>query len=158
MTTTTEPILYAEDEESDALLMKRAFKKAAILNPLVVLTNGQQVIDYLSGERKQNPLPRFILLDINLPVRSGLELLKWIRSKPPVCTVPVLVLTSSNHYADVYRAYLWGANGYLLKPGKIEELIVMVKSLKDYWLMHNRVAQNGMDLPATLAGADGSSA
>lgn len=139
------PILYAEDEPDDVFFMERAFKEAGIAQPLQIVTDGNEVIAYLSGtdpyaDRGRFPLPGLVLLDINMPPTSGFEVLKWIRSTPAICTLPVLVLTSSNHESDVQRASLLGANGYLVKPGRPELLVGMVKAFKDYWLAHARLA------------------
>jgi CheY-like chemotaxis protein len=137
------PVLYAEDEPDDVFLMQRAFRDAGIENPLVVVNDGRAAVDYLSGQgkyssREQFPLPAVVILDLKMPRLSGLEVLKWIRSQPTLVTLPVVMLTSSNNDADIHRAYLQGANGYLVKPGKPSELLSMVKALKDFWLLHNR--------------------
>ena len=110
------PILYAEDDENDAFLANHAFEKAGILNPLVVVSDGKAAIEYLAGtaqyaNRTEYPLPCLVLLDLKMPGVSGLEVLKWIRSQRSVCTLPVLMLTSSNQDGDVHRAYILGANG-----------------------------------------------
>src|SRR5438105_4593110 len=117
------PILYAEDEENDAFFMQRAFQQAGILNPLVVVADGKRAIDYLSGggpyaNRDEHPLPCLVLLDLNIPIKSGLEVLKWIRSQPSLSTLPVVVVTSSTQDSDIHRAYIMGTNSYLVKPGK----------------------------------------
>jgi len=137
------PLLYAEDEEDDVFFVKRAFLDAGIGNPLVVVADCDSAVEYLSGtgrysNRAEYPLPCLILLDLNLPGRSGFELLKWIRSQPSLCTLPVLILTSSTQEADIHRAYMHGANAFLVKPGKPTELLGMVKALKEFWLVHNR--------------------
>lgn len=141
---TLKPILYAEDEENDVFLMQRAFKDAAIANCLQTVKDGNQAIEYLTGagayvDRSQYPLPCLVLLDLKMPKRSGHDVLQVIRSQPALCTLPVIVLTSSNQESDVHRAYLLGANGYLIKPGRPNELLTMVKGIRDYWLAHNRM-------------------
>jgi CheY-like chemotaxis protein len=139
------PILYAEDDENDALLAALAFERAEIRNPLAIVPGGQQAIAYLEGtgqyaDRAQHPLPCLVLLDVKMPGRSGLEVLKWVRSQPGLCTLPVLMLTSSNQEGDIQRAYMLGANGYLEKPSKPDEMFVIAKAIKGYWLMLNRSA------------------
>jgi two-component system response regulator len=79
-----------------------------------------------------------MLLDLNMPGISGLDVLKWIRTTPSVSTLPVLVLTSSNRKGDVDRAYLQGANGYLVKPNNVDEMVAMARAINDYWLIQNR--------------------
>ena len=137
------PILYAEDEENDAFFLQRAFVQAAVGNPLVVVRNGQEAIDYCTGSgrfsnRDEHPLPCLVLLDLNMPRISGIEVLNWIRSQPSISNLPVIVLTSSLQEVDIHRAYSKGANAYLGKPSKPDELVAMVKSIKDFWLAHNR--------------------
>jgi CheY-like chemotaxis protein len=138
-------ILYAEDNDSDAFLITHAFKKAGIEHAVVVVPNGQAAIQYLSGEgeyadRERYPLPSLVLLDLNMPGVSGLEVLKWIRTTPSVCTLVAVMLTSSNQDTDIHRAYMQGANGYLVKPGSLDAIISMAQSIKDYWLTQNRGA------------------
>ena len=139
-----QPILYAEDEEYDVLFMKRAFQLAGVTNQLVTVSDGQLAIDYLSALQGGDPalMPCLILLDLNLPFKSGLDVLKWIRSRPAFCTLPVLVMSSSEQDSDIRRAYIHGVNGYLVKPSNPRDLQSMVKALKDYWLMYNRVIEH----------------
>ncbi len=142
---TNQIILYAEDDENDAFFLQRAFQQAEIQQRLVIVEDGKAVLEYLEGkgryqDRTEYPLPGLVFLDLNMPGLSGIEVLKWIRSTPSVCTVPVVVLSSSNQDRDIHRAYAQGANGYLVKPGKLEEFAVMAKSIKDYWLTQNRAS------------------
>lgn len=137
------PVLYAEDDENDAFLMQRAFKQAEVTNPLQVVPTGIAAIQYLSGtgefaDRSKYPMPGLVLLDLKLPGESGFEVLSWIRARPSTAPLPVVVLTSSNQESDMQLAYRTGANGYLIKPGRPEELLVMVKGIRDYWLAQNR--------------------
>jgi DNA-binding response OmpR family regulator len=90
-----------------------------------------------------------LLLDLNLPKKSGLEVLKWIRNEPLVSTLPVIVLTSSLQDADIHRAYVQGANAYLVKPAKPDELVAMAKTIKDFWLSQNRTVEKAWDLFGT---------
>jgi CheY-like chemotaxis protein len=138
------PILCAEDDENDVFFIQRAFKQVGILPFLVILANGQLVIDYLLGrgsyaDRIAHPLPCLLLLDLNMPLKTGLEVLTWIRGHPPLRVLPVIMLTSSSRPEDINRAYLQGANGYLVKPGDPNQMVSMVKSIKDFWLTHNRL-------------------
>jgi len=144
------PVLYGEDVEDDAFFMKRAFDQAAVPNPLVVVSDGQEVIEYLFGSgryrnRLEYPLPGLLLLDLNLPKKTGIEVLKWIRNDPAVATLPVIVLTSSVLDTDIHRAYVQGANAYLVKPTALKELVRMVENIRDFWLSQNRTARNSWD-------------
>jgi CheY-like chemotaxis protein len=125
-------ILLVEDNDDDVLIMQSAFRKASIPNSLQVVADGQEVIRYLLGEgpyqdRKSFPLPVVILLDLNMPKKNGLEVLAWIRENPPFSKLTVHILTASNRATDVARAAEAGANMYLIKPSRIEELIEMVR-------------------------------
>ena len=139
----TPPLLLADDDDNQAYLTSRAFKTAGVRHDLVVLPDGSTVIDYLSGtapyaDRQAHPLPALLLLDQKLPGRSGLEVLQWVRSESPMCTLPVLLLSSSTFDGDVQAAYLLGANGYLVKPTTFEGTVAMAKAIKEYWLTVNR--------------------
>ena len=137
------PIMLADDDETEAFLTTRAFEQAGIPNRLLVVSNGQGAIEYLAGKdhfanREAHPLPCLLLLDQKLPDRSGLEVLEWVRSQSSVCTLPVLVLSASDSDGDVQAAYLVGANGYLVKPTKFDDMLAMARAIKEYWLTVNR--------------------
>ena len=136
------PILLVEDSPDDALLIQRAFRKANMANPVQLVRDGEEAVAYLSGappwdDRARFPLPVFMLLDLKLPRRSGLEVLAWVRQESTVKRLPVVVLTSSRESVDVNRAYDLGVNSYLTKPVGFEALLEMVKSVNLYWLVLN---------------------
>jgi CheY-like chemotaxis protein len=141
--TTDRPILLVEDNEDDVFLMKRAMKTAGVINPLKVVEDGQEAIDYLSGagkytDRAKHPLPSVVFLDLKLPIRTGHEVLAWIRQQEQFSSLVVIVLTSSNEPADLKRCYALGANSYLVKPPTPEQLEELAKVFKCYWLEYNR--------------------
>jgi CheY-like chemotaxis protein len=132
-------ILLAEDDENQVVLIRRVFKQAHLINPLHVVTNGEEVIAYLKGEdeyanRAEYPLPALLLLDLKMPRKNGFEVLKWIRQQPGLRTLRVVVLTSSEDMADVNRAYQLGANSFLVKPGDFEQFVSVIQTLQGYWL------------------------
>jgi CheY-like chemotaxis protein len=136
------PILYAEDDENDVFLIQRAFKQAQIINPLVIVSDGNAAIEYLMGkgdcdEPEKHPLPCLVLLDLKMPGMSGLEVLGWKQRQPHLSTLPTLMLTSSSQERDIREAYLLGSNGYLLKPNTPGEMLSLVKSIEDFWLNRN---------------------
>jgi DNA-binding response OmpR family regulator len=140
------PILYAEDEENDVFFLRRALRQAQINLPLVVVSDGQKAMDYCLGvgefaDRARHPLPGLMLLDLNMPRKSGLEVLIWVRQESPVCTVPVIIFTSSLQEADIDRAYMHGANAYLVKPANPDEMVVTVKGINEFWFNLNRTAE-----------------
>jgi CheY-like chemotaxis protein len=137
-------ILLVEDNEDDAFFMKRALHDAGISNPVVLLEDGKQAIDYLNGagdyaDRAKNPLPMVVFLDLKLPFKSGHEVLEWIRQQPQFAKLIVIVLTSSNEPVDLNRAYKNGANSYVVKPPTPEELTELAKSFDLWWLKQNTV-------------------
>ena len=141
--TTNRAILLVEDNEDDVFLMKRALKTAQIANPLCIVEDGQQAVDYLSGtgkyaDREKHPFPAIVFLDLKLPIKDGLEVLHWIRSQPQFENLIVLVLTSSSEPSDLKRAYGFGANSYLVKPPTASQLLDLAKAFKWYWLEYNR--------------------
>jgi len=141
--TTNGTILLVEDNEDDVFLMKRALQTAGIVNPLHVVEDGQQAVDYLSGEgifadRLSHPLPAVIFLDLKLPILLGLEVLAWIRSQPELANTVVVVLTSSNEPTDLKEAYSLGANSYVVKPPTANQLLELAKAFKWYWLEFNQ--------------------
>lgn len=133
-------ILLAEDDANDVLLIKRAFSRSRIVNPIACVGNGEETVAYLKGEgpyadRGQHPLPLLLLLDLKLPRLSGHEVLQWLRGQRLLKRLPVVVLTSSRESADINRAYELGANSYLVKPVASEEFSALMRHLQMYWLM-----------------------
>jgi CheY-like chemotaxis protein len=132
------PILYVEDEENDALLVQFGFRRAGIRHPILVLPSGLKAQEYLAGtgdyEHRPHPLPCLVLLDLNLPLLSGLELLDWMKQNPGLATLPVVIFTSSEQARDRERARELGADDYLVKPAGIEELAELARSLDERWL------------------------
>jgi CheY-like chemotaxis protein len=130
-------ILLVDDSEDDAFLMKRAIDLAHINCDLTILNDGEKAVQYLSRIPKDNPPVELVLLDLKMPRMDGHEVLTWIRKQPALNTTPVVMLTSSNMDGDKAQAYNLGANSYLVKPGRCEELNAMVQSLSKYWLEYN---------------------
>ena len=133
-------VLYVEDDEVDVLLMRHAWHKAGLLNPLHVMTDGQQAEDYLSGKapytnRAVYPLPWLVLLDLKLPKRTGLEVLRWIREQPPLIrALRVIVFSSLNSPRDIQQAHALGPSAYLTKAADSHALDELVACLKEFWL------------------------
>ena len=146
-----QPVLYAEDEENDVFLMQRAFTKACVANPLQVVTDGANAIRYLAGggefaDRERFPMPCLVLLDLNLPRQSGLEVLKWMRERPAFTTMPIVILTSSSQDRDIDSAYVLGANGYLVKPPSPDKLLELVSTLRDTCLVPDAQTSGWLDI------------
>src|SRR5580765_127419 len=111
------PILMAEDNNNEVTLMRRAFVEAGIPNPLIVVRNGREVIEYLAGEgdyadRAKYPVPGLMLLDLKMPWMDGFDVLSWLRLQPQFVGLPVVLLTSSKLQPEVVRARLTGIYDY----------------------------------------------
>ena len=138
-------ILLVEDNDNDVVLIRRAFRKANIPNPLQVIGDGETAVRYLAGEgeyadRTRHPLPLFILLDLKLPRKSGHEVLAWVRAQSgEVRRTPVVILTSSSERADVARSYDTGVNSYLVKPVQFDDLLALVELVRKYWIESNEL-------------------
>ena len=138
-------ILHVDDDPNDVVLLEHACRKAGLDLRLHGANDGDQAMAYLSGaapysDRAQHPLPGLVLLDLKMPRVSGFDVLTWIRRREKFRRIPVIVLSSSNHDADVKRAYALGANSYLVKPVGFEALVELVRSVYNYWLTLNEGA------------------
>ncbi len=136
-------ILLVEDDPNDVILMQRAITKGKVLNPLQVVSDGEQAIHYLEGrgvysDRNRYPLPVLILLDLKLPRRDGFDVLKWIKSQSNLHSIPVVILTSSERGEDIQQAYDLGANSYLVKPVGAEDLLKLFSTLELYCAVTNQ--------------------
>jgi CheY-like chemotaxis protein len=134
------PILIAEDDENDALILERALRKVGFVNPFRFCRDGVEVLNYLRGEgpyqnRDEFPFPRILIMDLKMPKMGGLEILKWLYDHPECNLIPKIVFTASRQASDIQEAYKWGANSYLVKPGGYEALTQMLKLFFDYWQM-----------------------
>lgn len=131
-------ILIIEDNPDDATLLRRAFVKAKILNPIYIVSTADEAIGYLTGtgkyhNRAEYPLPALILLDLKLPGMSGHEFLSWLRKQDALRNLRVVVLSSSDDMRDVSQAYQLGANSFLIKPADFERFVEISVALGGYW-------------------------
>ena len=138
--------LLIEDAENDVLLIQRAFIKAKILNPLLIVKTAEEGIAYLQGEgrysnRAEFPMPSLILLDLKLPGMDGFEFLRWIRQQSGLATMRVVVLTSSDLMRDVNLAYQLGANSFLVKPVDFERFVEISQALNGYWMWMSKTPE-----------------
>jgi CheY-like chemotaxis protein len=137
-------ILLVEDDENDALFLRHAWEKIGFAARLEIAADGQKAIEYLEATQHadgRTPVPSLVLLDLNLPKKTGLQVLSWIRNHPVLRTLVVIVLTSSSAQADVAAAYALCANSYLVKPSDPAALMELVGLLRDYWMNWNHVAE-----------------
>ncbi|HWX22467.1 MAG TPA: response regulator [Candidatus Binatia bacterium] len=113
------PVLAAEDDENDVIILQRLFSRCRIKNPLIVVSDGEDAIAYLNGEGvyadKRYPLPAMLLLDLRMRRKGGFEVLDWLGTKTKPA-FPVVILTGFTDLSRMKEAYLKGAHCLLLKP------------------------------------------
>jgi len=131
-------ILIAEDDPNDVMLLELAIRKNGITNPVKVVRDGEEAIEYLEGkgrykDREQFPFPSVIISDVKMPRRNGLEVVEWVRQHPTCSVVPILMLSGSRIQQDVLSAYKLGANSYFTKPGTVDELSELLRLAFEYW-------------------------
>ena len=131
--------MYVEDEEDDALLMQMAFRRAGVGSALQVVGDGREAIKYLEGRngyenRERHPMPRVLLLDLNLPDMSGFDVLEWLKANPELTTLPVVIFSSSSREEDKRRARELGAVEYIEKPISAAAFGSIAQRLSEQWL------------------------
>jgi two-component system, chemotaxis family, response regulator Rcp1 len=129
-------ILLVEDNAGDVRLTQEVLKDSKVRNNLVVATNGEEALACLrkQGKFKNTSRPDLILLDLNLPIKDGREVLAQIKEDPDLKRIPVVILTTSKAEEDIMRTYDLHANCYVSKPVDLEQFCGVVRSLEDFWL------------------------
>lgn len=129
-------VLLVEDDPGDVLLIREALAEHKVGNVLSVVSDGVEAMRYVRGEGEYQgrERPGLILLDLNLPRKSGAEVLQEIKSDPELSTIPVIVLTTSDAEEDVIRSYRTHANAYITKPVDFERFRAIVQQIDDFFL------------------------
>jgi CheY-like chemotaxis protein len=129
-------ILLVEDNPGDVRLTQEALKEARVRNDLHVVNDGVEAMAFLrkQGVYKDVPRPDMILLDLNLPKKSGHEVLTEIKSDDNLKRIPVVVLTVSKDEEDIVKSYNLYANCFITKPVDLDQFLTVVKSIEDFWL------------------------
>ena len=145
------PVLLVEDDEDDIEITRRAFRNGKIANPLHVVRDGEEGLEYLRhtgryADPAVAPRPGLILLDLNLPRLDGREVLKLLKEDPSLRRIPVVVLTTSSEEADVLGCYDAGANTYITKPVEFEKFLQAVVTIGQYWLCIAEIPNGGQEL------------
>jgi len=136
-------ILLFEDNPNDEALALRALRKSGVIQPVVVVRDGREGLDYLFREgshsaRNEREVPCVVLLDLNLPKIGGLDVLRAIRSDPRTHLLPVVILTSSSEDRDLLAGYQLGTNSYIVKPVDFTQFAETLGQVADYWLHLNQ--------------------
>ena len=132
------PILVADDDADDAEEILLVLQNAGLTNPVAIVADGEEAVDYLKGEgqfadREKFPLPSILFLDLRMPRRTGLEVLEWLTLQPQLTNMLIVVLSGYDNPADVSRAYQLGAHTFLTKPIKPEDLGRLRKTFYRFW-------------------------
>jgi CheY-like chemotaxis protein len=131
-------VLMAEDNEHDIVATKRAWKENNIANPLYIVRDGEECLDYLHQRGKYSepgsaPRPGILLLDIKMPKMDGLAVLKQIREDEKLHRLPVVILTTSKAEEDRLKSYDLGANAYIVKPVGFQNFAEAVRTINLFW-------------------------
>ncbi|MGN6652298.1 response regulator [Trinickia sp.] len=130
-------ILLVEDSPTDVMLTREAMEQYKVLNPLDIVEDGVDAMDYLKGRGKyagrELARPGLIILDLNLPRMSGREVLYELKQDPELSNIPVVVLTTSKSEEDVVKSYCLHANCYITKPVDFAKFIDVVRSINEFW-------------------------
>jgi hypothetical protein len=135
----TRPILLVDDNPMDVDLTLRAFKRSKLVNPVLVARDGEEALAWIPRWEAGEPRPVVILLDINMPKVSGLEVVRQLKSHPVLRIIPVVMLTTSAVGKDVETACLHGANSYIVKPVDFDEFSAVAAQIQLYWTVLNRL-------------------
>ncbi|MBX3171705.1 MAG: response regulator [Candidatus Eremiobacteraeota bacterium] len=137
-------VLLVEDNPDDEMLTLLAFQESRLANPIEVVRDGVEAIEFLEGTgqyagRDASRLPQLVLLDLNLPRKNGLQVLEWMRGREQTRLIPVVMLTTSNQERDLLESYRLGVNSYVRKPVDFQQFQQAIGQLGMYWLVLNQL-------------------
>ncbi|BBD60961.1 response regulator receiver protein [Nostoc sp. HK-01] len=146
----TVTILMADDDDDDSMLIREAIIISKLPIDLHAVSNGEELMDYLChrgqyADTSLAPRPGLILLDLNMPKKNGIEVLKEIKTDPELRPIPIIVLTTSTAEENIDHTYSLGANSYIVKPMTFSALVELMKTLGKYWF-------ETVELPLAVAG------
>jgi CheY-like chemotaxis protein len=138
-------LLLVDDDQNDVFFFKRALRKADVPQPVRSVRDGEEAVQYLEGsgpfvDRRRHPLPCLVLLDVKLPKRSGLEVLKWLRARPELHDLPVVMITSSGEPSDQAEAQRYGVDAYRVKSVSSDGLVRLAREIRERAEAHCRNA------------------
>jgi CheY-like chemotaxis protein len=128
-----EPIPLVEDDRVDAMTVKRALKDINVTNPLTIVCNGEEALEFLRD--KKNKKPGIILLDLNMPKMNGIEFLKIVKQDDLLKMIPVIVLTTSRQDQDKIDSFRLSVAGYMIKPVDYLQFVQVVRTINMYWTL-----------------------
>jgi CheY-like chemotaxis protein len=142
------PLMIADDDAEDCALALDALAESRLANPVVVVRDGDELMDYLlhrGDYAPPHPAPRpaLILLDLKMPRKDGFEVLREIRANPELRLIPIVVLTSSRAQFDIALTYKLGVNSFISKPVTFQGLVDTMKTLRKYWFSIVELPENG---------------
>ena len=130
-------IIVADDDTDDQFMLKEAFSSLNFDREICTVENGEELLDYLNKMGKYNnailPVPKLILLDLNIPKIDGRQCLRMIKESKEFCKIPIIIFSTSNNPEDISQSYELGANSYIIKPYSYNELVEIVDVIKKYW-------------------------
>lgn len=137
-------LLLVEDNEGDILLTTEALEASKVLNDISIVRNGKLALDfvYKRNDYVNAKSPDLILMDINLPLKSGIEVLEILKSDESTKHIPIIILTTSSSESDIMKSYNHHANAYIIKPVDVSEFLQAILSLEDFWLNIVNLAVN----------------
>jgi CheY-like chemotaxis protein len=143
-----QPILIVEDDPVDQEMIELAFKRAAVENPVITMSSGQEALELLDARsndpwRRVSDLPAVIILDLNMPQMDGFEFLRRVKAEKRFAAIPVVVLTTSQFERDLTQSYALGASNCLTKPADFEQLVKIAVEVDQRWCRRNRTPKNG---------------
>jgi CheY-like chemotaxis protein len=131
-------ILIAEDDADDRFLLQTAFEEKGFQDKIEFVENGVELLKYLEKIRLKDSdetiYPGFIMLDLNMPKKSGREALQELKQHPVFKSIPVIVYTTTKNEMEIKRCYELGANSYIVKPARFEALLKVVEDIRNYWV------------------------
>jgi len=143
------PILIADDDPDDCLMIREAFHECRLDTPLYFVHDGETLLDYLRRtppyqDPQQHPWPGLILLDLNMPRMGGRETLQALKNDPKLRSIPVVIFSTSSSTDDIQHSYRMGASSFISKPSSFSSLVAVVHSLHHYWLEVVALPQHGL--------------
>ena len=134
-------LLVVDDNEDDVMLIQEAFEEIKMLNSINVVSDGEQALSYLrrEGKYQNSTFPTLVLLDINMPKKTGFEVLEEMKNDAALKPIPVIILTTSEREEDIVKAYSFGASSFIKKPVDFSEFVKVVKQFEYYWTLVARI-------------------